>query len=110
MERRMESKEPKYGRTMKQNGRGETVLFLPPNEQLYTRSCARCGGLLVNEWYYGSHTSGEHNVETLRCVQCGYRIDPVILQNQIRLQVERQPIREVRHTYSAKTFMLDENA
>jgi hypothetical protein len=36
-------------------------------------------------------------------VQCGHRIDPVILQNQIRPQVERHPIREVGHTYSAKT-------
>lgn len=110
MERRMEPKAPKCGRTTRQNGRGDAVLSLPPNEQLYTRSCARCGGLLVNEWYYDSLTSGEHNVETLRCVQCGHRIDPVILQNQIRLQVERQPIREVGHTYSAKTFMLSKSA
>jgi C4-type Zn-finger protein len=110
MERRMEQKAPKCGRTMRQNGRGDAVLSLPPNEQLYTRSCARCGGLLVNEWYYDSHTSGEHNVETLRCVQCGYRVDPVILQNQTRPSVERKGVRQGRRKSSAKAAVLSEVA
>lgn len=64
--------------------RDGTVRPLPTSEQFYTRSCARCAGLLVNEWYYDLNNTGEHSVETLRCVQCGHRVDPVILQNQIR--------------------------
>ena len=91
MKRRMEPKEPECGGTMKQNGSGHAIQSLPANEQLSTRSCARCAGLLVTEWYYDLHNTGEHNVETLRCVQCGYRVDPVILQNQIRPPVESQP-------------------
>jgi hypothetical protein len=42
--------------------------------------CSRCGGLMVAE---------EHmDLLVQRCVQCGERIDPVILQNrQLRLQI-----------------------
>jgi hypothetical protein len=92
---------------------GGKYLSLPlhTSEQLCTKSCVRCGGLLVNEWYYDLHNTGEHNVETLRCVQCGYRIDPVILQNQIRLPIESQPTTgQVRSSYSAKTVILAEDA
>ena len=90
--------------------RDGTVRPLPTSEQFDTRSCARCRGLLVNEWYYDSHTSGEHNVETLRCVQCGYRVDPVILQNQTRPSVERKGVRQGRRKSSAKAAVLSEVA
>jgi len=84
--------------------------LLPASEQFYTRSCVRCAGLLVIEWYYDLHNTGEHNVETLRCVQCGHRVDPVILQNQVRPSVMNQSVRQVRQRYSTRTVMLDEVA
>jgi hypothetical protein len=36
-------------------------------------------------------------------VQCGHRVDPVILQNQIRLPVMRHSDQQVRHRDSLKT-------
>ena len=47
MERRMETKEPTWVETMTQNGNGQGIRFLAASEQLSTRSCARCAGLLV---------------------------------------------------------------
>jgi hypothetical protein len=38
--------------------------------------------LLVNDWCHDLANTGEHNAEVLRCVQCGNRVDPVIVQNQ----------------------------
>jgi hypothetical protein len=43
-------------------------------------------------------------------VQCGHRVDPVILQNQIRPPVESQQVRQVRQRYSTRTVMLNELA
>lgn len=51
------------------------------DDQSYTDSCPPCTGLLIHEWCYDLLNEGEHNAQVLRCVQCGYRIDPVILQN-----------------------------
>ena len=110
MERRMDSGEAMRDGTMTEGGNGHAVLPLSASEQFCTRSCARCGGLLVNEWYYDLNNTGEHSVETLRCVQCGHRVDPVILQNQIRPPIESQHVRSVRHKYSTKIVMLDEVA
>ena len=95
---------------MKQNGSGDATRSLPARGQLYKKSCVRCEGLLVNEWYHDLHNTGEHNIETLRCVQCGHRIDPVILQNQIRPSVESPSVRQVRRKYSARTVMVSEVA
>jgi len=78
--------------TVAEGGSGHAIWTLPASEQFYARSCARCAGLLVNEWYYDLDNTGEHNVEILRCVQCGHRIDPVIVQNQIRSR-GRKPAR-----------------
>jgi len=61
----------------------QTMRFLGESEQFSARSCARCDGLLVNDWCYDLNNTGEHISSVLRCVQCGHRIDPVILQNQI---------------------------
>ncbi|HSL04841.1 MAG TPA: hypothetical protein VK901_15035 [Nitrospiraceae bacterium] len=110
MGRRMRPKESECGGTMKQIGSGEVVLSLPATEQLSTRSCARCAGLLVPEWYYDLENTGVHHLETLRCVQCGHRVDPIILQNQIQPQVERQPERQARPRYSTRAGMLSELA
>ena len=70
--------------TMAEGGSEHAIRFLAACEQFSTRSCARCAGLLVNEWYYDVDNTSEHNVEILRCVQCGHRVDPVIVRNQIR--------------------------
>ena len=94
--------------TMAEGGSKNAKRPLPANEQFCTRSCARCGGLLVNEWYYDLNNTGEHSVETLRCVQCGHRVDSVILQNQIRPPVESQQVRQVRQRYSTSTGLLRE--
>ena len=108
MERIMERSEPTCGGQIKQHGKGDAIETFPASEQLSTKSCVRCGGLLVNEWYYDLINTGEHNVQTLRCVQCGHRVDPVILQNQIRPSLESLSVRQVRHKYSVKTAMSEE--
>ncbi len=110
MERIMEPKESKCGRTMKQNDNGHVIQPLPANNQFSTNSCTRCAGLLVREWYYGMNNTGEHSIETFRCVQCGYRVDPVILQNQTQPSVESHQIRQVRPRYSTRTTILSELA
>ena len=108
MEPIMMPKEPECGEAMKQSDTGRMIRSLPMNEQLLTGSCARCAGLLVSEWYYGLSSTGEHSIETFRCVQCGHRVDPVILQNQIRLSVENQSVQPVRRKYSARRIMVSE--
>jgi hypothetical protein len=53
----------------------------------YGTTCVRCGGLMVGEFCMDLlSSSGELEVETLRCVQCGDVVDPVILQNRRRQQ------------------------
>lgn len=108
MEQEMKSQESMRDGAVSEGGDRHAVRPLPARKQFLTRSCARCAGLLVSEWYYGSNTTGEHNVETLRCVQCGDRVDPVILQNHIRSSVERQFIRRARHQCPVETAMFDE--
>jgi Zn ribbon nucleic-acid-binding protein len=110
MGRKIESKESIWGGSVAEGGSGLVIQPFSASMQLSTRCCARCSGLLVTEWYYDLHNTGEHNIETLRCVQCGHRVDPVILQNQIRLSVTSQSVRQVRHRYSLKTDMLGETA
>ena len=83
MGRRMEAKEAEWIGTMNQNGNGQAIQVLAASEQFSTRSCTRCAGLLVNDWWYDLDNTDEHVSTVLRCVQCGHRIDPVILQNQI---------------------------
>ncbi|MDN5941499.1 MAG: hypothetical protein L0H94_06425 [Nitrospira sp.] len=91
---------------MKQTGRRNAIQPLPASEQFSTRSCVRCEGLLVSEWSYDLQNPDNHNVETLRCVQCGNLIDPIILQNQVRMSVERHSKRQVRYTDSMRTVLL----
>ena len=110
MGQRMESgKAIRFG-TAAEGGNGHAIRFFVASEQFSTSSCARCDGLLVNEWCYDLPNTGEHSVETLRCVQCGHRVDPVILRNQIRPPVESQQVRQVRQRNSTRTVMLEELA
>jgi len=89
---------------------GHAIRLLPVSKQFDTRTCARCAGLLVTEWYYDSGSTGEHNLEALRCVQCGHRVDPVIVQNQVLLPIETPRVRHVRHKYAVKTAMSERGA
>ncbi len=83
MEQRMVVNKPTGIGTMNQDGNGQAIRFLMASEQFSTRSCARCAGLLVYDWCYDLINTGEHVSAVLRCVQCGHRVDPIILQNQI---------------------------
>lgn len=105
MARRIESGKAMQSGVVADVGPGHAIGFLPESKQFDTRTCARCAGLLVNEWYYDSGNTGEPNVEALRCVQCGHRVDPVIVQNQILLSIETPRVRQVRHKYSVKTAL-----
>lgn len=108
MARRIKSGEAIQAGVAANVGTGHAIRFLPASKQFDTRTCARCAGLLVNEWYYDSGNTGEPNVEALRCVQCGHRVDPVIVQNQFLLPIESQRVRQVRHKYSVKTAISGE--
>ena len=105
MGRKITLKEPIRAGSVAEGRGGQLIRPLPASNQLNTRSCARCGGLLVNEWYYDSSNAGGDNIESFRCVQCGHRIDAVILQNQIRPSVGRQRVRQERHIHSLKTVV-----
>jgi hypothetical protein len=83
MGQRMEARETQWIETMNQRDKVYGMRLLAANEQFATRSCVRCAGLLVNDWCDDPNHTGEHIPTALRCVQCGYRIDPVILRNQI---------------------------
>ena len=77
-------------------------------DQLNRRACARCAGLLVGDWCYDLRNSGEHNTEIYRCVQCGYRIDPVILENQGRSSAKHVGAGRPHHHYSRRAAMWSE--
>ncbi len=96
MERRRESRAALRDGTVAQGGTEQAIRFLAASEQFSTRSCARCNGLLVNDWCYDLETTGEHIPTVLRCVQCGHRIDPLILQHQLRLSVAKDHTRRVQ--------------
>jgi hypothetical protein len=96
MERRMDSGEALRDGMMAAGSNVQATCSLLASEQFFPKSWARCAGLLVNEWYYDLHNSGEH------------RVDPVIVQNQIRLPGERQHVRQVRQRYSTRTGLLSE--
>ncbi len=80
MERGTELEERERDHIVNQDEKGYVVQFLLASEQFSTRSCARCTGLLVHEWRHD--VPGEDN-RVLRCVQCGHRVDPLILRNRI---------------------------
>jgi hypothetical protein len=86
MERKMDSGGVLRDGMMAAGSNEHATRPVPASAQFLTKSCARCAGLLVNEWYDGLQNN--NSVESLRCVQCGNRVDLVILQNQIRSPVE----------------------
>jgi hypothetical protein len=98
MERRTGSREVLRDGTVAKSMSGHTTRPLPSGEQFSTRSCARCAGLLVNDWCNDFDNTGLHIPMVLRCVQCGHRIDPVILENQIQ-PPSRKPARTAGQVY-----------
>ncbi len=50
MKQNMESKQSMRDGSVAESGGDHVVQPLPASEQFYTRSCARCAGLLVTEW------------------------------------------------------------
>ena len=79
------------------------IQFSSAKEQFATRSCARCTGLLVSEW---RQDGPDDQNEVFRCVQCGHRIDPVILLNQSRTTDEGSRSHKARHRQSLRTATL----
>lgn len=102
MEQRVESKKTKRGGTVAQSENGHALPFLPMTKQFNTRCCVRCDGLLVKEWCYDLDNTGEHNAKVLRCVQCGHRVDPVILRNRIQPPVTNDQVRRVRYRHAVR--------
>ena len=80
---RMETKEPTLIATVERNGNAHAIGILASIDQFNTKSCARCAGLLLSDWCYDLENPEKHNVRVLRCVQCGHRVDPVIVHNQM---------------------------
>ena len=110
MEQNMKAKKSTCNGTMNHSGKGHAIEFLAAREQLYTRSCARCAGLLVSDWCYDLINTGEHNAEVFRCVQCGHRVDPVILQNQVWPSAKSASAGRTHHTCCARRARLGEAA
>ena len=110
MKRRGESKEAKGGGVVAQGENGDVLRFGSASGQFHTRCCVRCAGLLVQEWCYDLNNTGEHNAKVLRCVQCGHRIDPVIVLNQVRPLVAHDQVRPVQHQYVVRTELRGEAA
>jgi tRNA(Ile2) C34 agmatinyltransferase TiaS len=46
--------------------------------------CPRCGGFMVSEPILDAQYDGDSQYGARRCVQCGERIDPMILLNRER--------------------------
>lgn len=85
-------------------------MVFPAGGEFYMNVCPRCAGLLVNEWCNDFWNAGEQKARVLRCVQCGCRIDAVILQNQRRPTVKSVHIGDTRHMYPVSTAMSGEVA
>ena len=85
-------------------------IVFPTGEQFYMNACPRCAGLLVNEWCNDFWNAGEQKAKVQRCVQCGYRIDAVILQNQRHPTVKTVHIGDTRRRYPVSTVLSDEAA
>ena len=75
---------------------GDAGRHVRSTEHRKTTSCVRCAGLLVNEWCYDLENTGVHKAEVLRCVQCGYRVDPTIAHNRAQRPVVDDSKRRVR--------------
>jgi hypothetical protein len=103
MERSMESREGMRERIVPENERA--MRLFPEDQHFYMDACPRCSGLLVNEWSYDLCNGGEYKANLLRCVQCGYRIDPVILLNRHRAASEDVDRNDTWHMCPVNTSM-----
>ena len=57
-------------------------------------SCARCGGLMVGDfWMERLHSTGGLELTAKRCVQCGEVVDPMIQRNR-RLRQDSITVRQ----------------
>ena len=110
MEHKIETKHTIGIETVKRNGNAHAIRFLAAIEQFDTKSCARCAGLLLSDWCYDLENPGEHHVRVLRCVQCGHRVDPVIVQNQIRPPVLNDHGGLIGDKHSVSIELLEEAA
>lgn len=54
-------------------------------------SCHRCGGLMVSQFYLDLLNSTGELIETLRRVQCGDVVDPVILRHRLQRRERISP-------------------
>ena len=107
MEHRIETTTTKEIETVERNGNAHAIRFLAAIEQLDTKSCARCAGLLLSDWCYDLENPREHQVRVLRCVQCGHRVDPVIVQNQIHPPVLNDHGGLIRHKHFVSIELLE---
>jgi len=96
MNQLLELEHPHIGERTGNRDSTQSIYCLPGSTQLFSRSCSRCAGLLVNEWTYDLNNSNEISAEVLRCLQCGHRVDPVILRNRVRSQHTSQSISRAR--------------
>ena len=110
MESRIETKTPKGIETMERNENTDAIRFLAAIEQFETKSCARCAGLLLSDWCYDLENSGEYSVRVLRCVQCGHRVDPAIVQNRVSPSVLNDLAGRISHKHSVSIGLLEEAA
>ena len=74
------------------------------------RSCIRCRGLLVSDWFYDLKNPVEYHVKVLRCVQCGHRVDPTIVRNLIHPPVPDDLEEGVGYQYSVSTEHVEDAA
>lgn len=110
MEWSAEPREPRRSGIATQSGNGLAGLVHPNNRHCSTRSCARCAGLLVTEWCYDLRNTGGYTIEVLRCVQCGYRVDPMIAGNQRRSRVTNDHARPEQPERFVSTALPDQAA
>lgn len=110
MEHRMEMNKSNRLGSVERNGNADVIRLLAAIEQFETKSCARCAGLLLSDWCYDLENPGESHVRVLRCVQCGHRVDPVIVQNQICPPVLKDQAERIRHKHPVSLELLEEAA
>ena len=102
MERSMDLREAMRDGILAVREEEEAMWLLPGDDEYYTDSCPRCAGLLVHEWCYDLGNEGEHRTRVCRCVQCGYRIDPVILNNQRRPAIDNLQLGRTLHMWNVR--------
>ena len=110
MEQSLELRHANVGARAEDGDSRQAVQCLQGSDQLFSRSCSRCAGLLVNEWTYDLNNGSEISADVLRCIQCGQRVDPVILRNRLWSQDDGQRIRRIQRTDSVNTTTTREAA